>query len=45
MSARESGLDKKKMARDRWEREYARAHKRDADFTTVSGMDIQPAPT
>ncbi|MCL4243526.1 MAG: methylmalonyl-CoA mutase family protein [Candidatus Dadabacteria bacterium] len=42
MSARESGLDKKKKARDRWERDYARAHKRDADFTTVSGMEMPP---
>ncbi len=30
------------MARERWEREYARAEKRGADFTTISGMDIPP---
>ncbi|HML96043.1 MAG TPA: methylmalonyl-CoA mutase family protein [Thermodesulfobacteriota bacterium] len=30
------------MARERWERDYARAHKRDADFTTISGMDLPP---
>ena len=42
MSVRESDLDKKKMARKRWEREYSRMQKRDADFTTISGMDMPP---
>ena len=42
MSVRESDLDKNKMAKERWEREYARMHKRDADFTTISGMDLPP---
>ena len=42
MSVRESDLDKKKMAKERWERDYARMHKRDADFTTISGMDLPP---
>ncbi|MCC6712342.1 MAG: methylmalonyl-CoA mutase family protein [Candidatus Dadabacteria bacterium] len=30
------------MARERWEREYGRAQKRDADFTTISGMEMPP---
>lgn len=30
------------MARERWDREYGRAEKRDADFTTISGMDVPP---
>ena len=42
MSVRESDLDKRKMARDRWEREYGHAQKREADFTTISGMDMPP---
>jgi len=42
MSVQESDLNKRRMARERWEREYARAEKRGADFTTISGMDIPP---
>ncbi len=42
MSVRESDLNKRRMARERWEREYSRAQKRDADFTTISGMDMPP---
>lgn len=42
MSVRESDLDKRKMARERWEREYGHAQKREADFTTISGMDMPP---
>jgi methylmalonyl-CoA mutase N-terminal domain/subunit len=42
MSVQESDLNKRRMARERWAREYARAEKRGADFTTISGMDIPP---
>jgi len=42
MSVQESDLNKRRMARERWEREYARAEKRGADFTTISGMDVPP---
>ncbi len=28
--------------RDRWQRRYAAARKRDADFTTVSGLEVDP---
>src|SRR3954469_11564373 len=30
-------------ARDRWQERYARSRVRDADFTTVSGMPVEPA--
>ncbi len=30
-------------ARARWERRYAKSRVRDADFTTVSGMQVEPA--
>jgi methylmalonyl-CoA mutase N-terminal domain/subunit len=30
-------------ARDRWEQRYAAAPKRDADFTTLSGLEVEPA--
>jgi methylmalonyl-CoA mutase N-terminal domain/subunit len=42
MSVQESDLNKKRMAKERWEREYGRAQKREADFTTISGMDVPP---
>jgi methylmalonyl-CoA mutase, N-terminal domain len=32
-----------KSARERWEQRYARSRVRDADFTTVSGMEVEPA--
>ncbi len=30
-------------ARDRWAQRYARSRVRDADFTTLSGMEVEPA--
>ena len=30
-------------ARQRWEQRYAASRLRDADFTTLSGMEVQPA--
>jgi methylmalonyl-CoA mutase N-terminal domain/subunit len=30
-------------ARERWEQRYAAARTRDADFTTLSGMEVEPA--
>jgi methylmalonyl-CoA mutase N-terminal domain/subunit len=30
-------------ARERWERAYDKAAKRDADFTTLSGLEVEPA--
>ena len=28
--------------RERWQRRYDQAHKRDADFTTLSGVEVEP---
>ena len=30
-------------ARDRWQQRYAKSRVREADFTTVSGMEVEPA--
>src|SRR6201994_4133946 len=30
-------------ARERWQQRYAASRKRDADFTTLSGMEVKPA--
>jgi methylmalonyl-CoA mutase, N-terminal domain len=30
------------MSRERWQRNYDKAAKRDADFTTLSGLDVDP---
>ena len=38
MDATGDGAD----GRDRWQRRYAAARKRDADFTTVSGLEVDP---
>ncbi|MCZ4500055.1 MAG: methylmalonyl-CoA mutase [Marmoricola sp.] len=32
-----------KSARDRWQQRYAASRLRDADFTTLSGLDVEPA--
>ena len=38
MNARADAAD----GRDRWQRRYAAARKRDADFTTLSGLEVDP---
>jgi methylmalonyl-CoA mutase N-terminal domain/subunit len=32
-----------KTARERWQERYAASRLREADFTTLSGMDVEPA--
>jgi len=45
MSIDESGIGKLKKARERWEKDFGSAPKREADFTTISGMEVPPLAT
>ncbi len=45
MSVDENELEKMKRAREHWEKEYKNASKREADYTTVSGMEVPPLIT
>lgn len=45
MSVDENELEKMKRAREHWEKEYRNAPKREADYTTVSGMEVPPLIT
>lgn len=45
MSIDESGIEKLKKARERWEKDYGSAPKRETDFTTISGMEVPPLAT
>lgn len=45
MATEKDELSKLKKARERWEKEFRNAPKREADFTTVSGMDVPPLVT
>ncbi|MDQ3842322.1 MAG: methylmalonyl-CoA mutase family protein [Actinomycetota bacterium] len=38
-------MDTKKSARDRWEEDYAKSPERDAEFSTMSGIPINPLYT
>ncbi|HWP91407.1 MAG TPA: methylmalonyl-CoA mutase family protein [Thermodesulfobacteriota bacterium] len=45
MSYSEKELEKIKVEKENWQKEYSRLLKREADFTTVSGMDVPPIAT
>jgi methylmalonyl-CoA mutase N-terminal domain/subunit len=45
MSVDKSELEKLRKAKKHWEKEYGSAPKREADFTTVSGMEVPPLAT
>lgn len=45
MSIDESELERLRKARERWEKDFGSAHRRDADFTTISGMEVPPLAT
>jgi len=45
MSYSEKELEKIRAEKENWHKEYSRLPKREADFTTVSGMDVPPIAT
>jgi methylmalonyl-CoA mutase N-terminal domain/subunit len=45
MSVDKSELDKLRKAKKHWEKDYGSAPKREADFTTISGMEVPPLAT
>jgi methylmalonyl-CoA mutase N-terminal domain/subunit len=45
MSYSEKELEKIKVEKENWQKEYSRLLKREADFTTVSGMYVPPIAT
>ncbi len=45
MSVDESVTERLRKARDDWEKEYDSTGKRDADYTTISGMEVPPLLT
>src|SRR5918995_7244586 len=42
---RRRALDTRKGAKDRWEEAYARGSERDAEFSTMSGVPVNPLYT
>jgi methylmalonyl-CoA mutase, N-terminal domain len=45
MSIDESVNERLRKAKERWEKDYGSAPKREADFTTISGMEVPPLAT
>jgi methylmalonyl-CoA mutase N-terminal domain/subunit len=45
MSIDENELERLRKAREHWEKDYGRAPKREADYTTISGMEVPPLST
>ncbi len=45
MSVDENELERMRKARELWEKDYGSASKREADYTTISGMDVPPLIT
>ncbi len=45
MSVDKSAIERLRKARDDWEKEYDSTGKRDADYTTISGMEVPPLLT
>ena len=45
MSVDENEIERLRKARERWEKDYGNAPKREADHTTISGMEVPPLST
>ncbi len=45
MSVDENEIERLRKARDDWEKDYGSASKREADYTTISGMEVPPLLT
>ncbi len=45
MSVDENEIERLRKAREDWEKDYGSARKREADFTTISGMEVPPLST
>ena len=45
MSVDENEIERLRKARDDWEKDYGSARKREADYTTISGMEVPPLLT
>jgi methylmalonyl-CoA mutase N-terminal domain/subunit len=45
MSVDEDELERLRKAREHWEKDYGSARKREADYTTISGMEVPPLLT
>lgn len=45
MSVDENELERLRKAREHWEKDYGSARKREADYTTISGMEVPPLLT
>ncbi|MGH7848814.1 MAG: acyl-CoA mutase large subunit family protein [Thermodesulfobacteriota bacterium] len=45
MSVDENEIKRLRKAKEDWEREYGSARKREADYTTISGMEVPPLLT
>jgi methylmalonyl-CoA mutase N-terminal domain/subunit len=45
MSADENEIERLRKAREHWEIDYGSAPKREADYTTISGMEVPPLST
>ncbi len=45
MSVDENEIERLRKARELWEKDYGSAPKREADYTTISGMEVPPLST
>ena len=45
MSVDENEIERLRKAREHWEKDYGSARKREADYTTISGMEVPPLLT
>jgi len=45
MSVDENEIERLRKAREHWEKDYGSAPKREADYTTISGMEVPPLST